>query len=43
MVQLQGQLAGIVLVQWFLQLGSAAQIPLLPKSHTEGYKFDPLL
>ncbi|KAE9379093.1 phosphoglycerate mutase-like protein [Stipitochalara longipes BDJ] len=43
MVQLQSQLAGAVLAQLFLQLGTAAQIPLLPESHTEGYKFDPLL
>jgi hypothetical protein len=27
----------------FIDLAIAAQIPLLPQSHTEGYKFDPLL
>ena len=42
MVHLQDQLAGILLVQLFLQLGTAVQVPFL-NSHTEGYKFDPLL
>jgi hypothetical protein len=43
MVQVQCQLARIAIGQLLLQLGTAAQIPLFPESHTEGYKFDPLL
>jgi hypothetical protein len=43
MVQIHGQLAGIAIAQLCLQISTAAQIPLFPESHTEGYKFDPLL
>jgi hypothetical protein len=43
MVRLQDQLASFAIAQLFLILGSAAQIPFFPDSHTEGYKFDPLL
>jgi hypothetical protein len=31
------------MAQLSLNIGTAAQIPLFPESHTEGYKFDPLL
>lgn len=33
----------ILLAYAFIQTASAAQIPLFPQSHSEGYEFDPLL
>ena len=43
MVQMFGQLAFSAIAQVLLQTTTAAQIPLYPESHTEGYKFDALL
>ena len=43
MVQTFGQLAISAMAQLLLQTTTAAQIPLYPESHTEGYKFDALL
>jgi hypothetical protein len=43
MVILRDQLVGLAMAQLSLNIGTAAQIPLFPESHTEGYKFDPLL
>ena len=43
MVQTFGQLAISAIAQVLLQTTTAAQIPLYPESHTEGYKFDALL
>src|SRR6187402_3415768 len=42
MLQLSNVLANIAF-SYLISLGTSAQIPLLPQSHTEGYKFDPLL